>query len=299
MHPIILHVIPLSDFFIIFVKIILFTVKLAPYHPSTHCSKWFFRIDFFQNRCFRQSLVEVFGPSYALCHYTQRVFVIFAKVVVFVVCLIFIAVSLLCNQHFLFSVIFVKMVFFVAFVGVFRPSRASCHCTQQFFLVIFVETVIFAKIVVFVLFIGFLKLNPPMSYAIALNKFFVVFLEIVIFVSFVDYLRLFVIFCNFCNCMYNPGEKSLYTSQVTLSIFPNICLLVISVQLTPSDQSLGFNLLRENVHTTCHVLTGFNNWPIINSYSSRTRRIWADIYNQRGRRPSWLLSAHIRQVREE
>ena len=30
---------------------------------------------------------------------------------------------------------------------------------------------------------------------------------------------------------------------------------------------------------------------IFNSYSSRTRRIWADIYiyNQRGRRPSWLL----------
>ena len=38
---------------------------------------------------------------------------------------------------------------------------------------------------------------------------------------------------------------------------------------------------------------------LFNSYSSRTRRIWADIYNQRGRRPSWLLSAHIRQVREE
>ena len=38
---------------------------------------------------------------------------------------------------------------------------------------------------------------------------------------------------------------------------------------------------------------------IFNSYSSRTRRIWADIYNQRGRRPSWLLSAHIRQVWEE
>ena len=38
---------------------------------------------------------------------------------------------------------------------------------------------------------------------------------------------------------------------------------------------------------------------IFNSYSSRTRRIWADIYSQRGRRPSWLLSAHIRQVREE
>ena len=36
-------------------------------------------------------------------------------------------------------------------------------------------------------------------------------------------------------------------------------------------------------------------WIIINSYSSRTRRIWADTYNQRGR----LFSAHIRQVREE
>ena len=41
-----------------------------------------------------------------------------------------------------------------------------------------------------------------------------------------------------------------------------------------------------------------SNWTVITSYSSRTRRIWADIYNQRGHRPSWLLSAHIRQVRE-
>ena len=47
-----------------------------------------------------------------------------------------------------------------------------------------------------------------------------------------------------------------------------------------------------------YVLCG-QNPMLINSYSSRTRRIWADIYNQRGRRPSWLLSAHIRQVREE
>ena len=29
---------------------------------------------------------------------------------------------------------------------------------------------------------------------------------------------------------------------------------------------------------------------ILNSYSSRTRRIWADIYNQRGRRPYQLIS---------
>ena len=39
--------------------------------------------------------------------------------------------------------------------------------------------------------------------------------------------------------------------------------------------------------------------PGFNSYSSWTRRIRDDIYNQRGRRPSWLLTAHIRQVREE
>ena len=30
---------------------------------------------------------------------------------------------------------------------------------------------------------------------------------------------------------------------------------------------------------------------VFKSYSSRTHRIWADIYNQRGCRPSWLLSA--------
>ena len=38
---------------------------------------------------------------------------------------------------------------------------------------------------------------------------------------------------------------------------------------------------------------------IFKSYSSRTCRIWTDIYNQRGRRPIWLLSPHIQQVREE
>ena len=105
MHLIILHVIALSDFFVIFVKIILFTVKLAPYHPSTH-----YISDFFVDR-----LVEVFGPSYALCHYTQRVFVIFAKLVVFVVSLIFIAVSLRCNQQF--------------FLGNFRQNGCfRCFC---------------------------------------------------------------------------------------------------------------------------------------------------------------------------
>ena len=106
-----------------------------------------------------------------------------------------------------------------------------CHCTQQFF-------VIFVQIVVFMVAVGFLKLDPLMSYAIACNTFFKIFLEIVIFVSFVDFLRLFVIACN-------PGQKSLYTLQLTLSIFPNVCLLAVSVQLKASNQSLGF--MRRNI----------------------------------------------------
>mgnify|MGYP007058642762 CR=1 FL=1 len=52
---------------------------------------------------------------------------------------------------------------------------------------------------------------------------------------------------------------------------------------------------REDIHS----LQSMSIIIIINSYSSRTRQIWADIYNQRGRWPSWLLLAHIRQVREE
>ena len=52
-------------------------------------------------------------------------------------------------------------------------------------------------------------------------------------------------------------------------------------------------------HFYCPQWVSLGYYKLINSYSSRTRRIWADIYNQRGRRPSWLLSAHIRQVREE
>ena len=54
-----------------------------------------------------------------------------------------------------------------------------------------------------------------------------------------------------------------------------------------------------NIHKSRAVSLYLIKHRMFNSYSSRTRRIWADIYNQRGLRPSWLLSAHIRQVREE
>ena len=93
----------------------------------------------------------------------------------------------------------------------FCQNCCFCHCTQQFF-------AIFIKTVVFVIFVGFLKLDPLVSSGIACNNFLVIFLEIVIFVNFVDYLQLFVIFVIACN----SGQKSLYTPQVTLSIFSNI-----------------------------------------------------------------------------
>ena len=70
------------------------------------------------------------------------------------------------------------------------------------------------------------------------------------------------------------------------------------------QESLGFRIPylwipdSTSMEPSQHRNTGFQR-PVFNSYSSRTRWIWADIYNQRGRRPSWLLSAHIRQVREE
>ena len=133
MHPIILHVIAISVFLCHLRQNHSVNCKLKPCHPSSHCSKSFFLINFHQNRCSRQSLVEVFGPSYALCHYPQQIFVILAKVVAFVVSVIFIAVfGPSPMQSAVFLVIFVKMVVFVAFVGVFKPSRASRHCTQQF-----------------------------------------------------------------------------------------------------------------------------------------------------------------------
>ena len=78
--------------------------------------------------------------------------------------------------------------------------------------------------------------------------------------------------------------KTVYSLSVFMCYWDFICVLVkISVDLDW--------LMRLNIKLLIPL--------IVNSYSSRTRRIWADIYNQRGSRPSWLLSAHIRQVREE
>ena len=74
------------------------------------------------------------------CYYTQQVFVIFIKIVLFVV--------------------------FMIFVGVFEPSYALCHCTEQFFLFLF-------KIVL-IIFFGTFGPSHASCYGIALNSFFVI-----------------------------------------------------------------------------------------------------------------------------
>ena len=79
----------------------------------------------------------------------------------------------------------------------------------------------------------------------------------------------------------NRGYCVYYPSVLKIGEFPRIFPSFsweIFAHVTRLDQSRA----SENIW-----------WIIINSYSSRTRRIWADIYNQRGRRPSWLLSVNF------
>ena len=56
------------------------------------------------------------------------------------------------------------------------------------------------------------------------------------------------------------GQKSVYSArQVIFQTFPNICPLVISVQLKSSEYSLAF--MRGTFNSASSVLTGFNNRP--------------------------------------
>ena len=92
-----------------------------------------------------------------------------------------------------------------------------------------------------------------------------------------------------------------YKNEIRKAKYPidsrNYRWLVFILRLPRYSLTFGFP-----GHVRRYILKYINEITVLlifNSYSSRTRRIWADIYNQRGRRPSWLLSAHIRQVREE
>ena len=69
-------------------------------------------------------------------------FIIFVKIVVFVIDVIFVGAFVPSNMHYAVALgdffdIFVKMVLlvvFIIFVGVFLPSPALFYCTQQFLL---------------------------------------------------------------------------------------------------------------------------------------------------------------------
>ena len=75
------------------------------------------------------------------CYYTQQVFVTFIKIVLFVV--------------------------FIIFIGVFEPSYALCHCTEQFFFFISCQNCSHH-------FLGTFGPSHASCYCIALNNFFVI-----------------------------------------------------------------------------------------------------------------------------
>ena len=97
--------------------------------------------------------------------------------------------------------------------------------------------------------------------------------------------------------------RIMFSATVWLLCSKSWCALLGLMWTWIKFGSLWRLVLRFDLHVTL-LLSSSVDWCamqifMFKSYSSRTRRIWADIYNQRGRRPSWLLSAHIRQVREE
>ena len=148
-------------FFVIFVKIVVFdvfAVKLASYHPSSDFALWLFCC-FHQNRCFRHfhwgvwtlvctmpwlhsaiSFVIFFQIDEYFYHFHQPCWSLWT-----LSCLMPHAIVL---SNFLKS--FCQNCFFSIFFGVFGPSHASCHLTQQFF-------GIFVKIVIFVSFVDHLQ----------------------------------------------------------------------------------------------------------------------------------------------
>ena len=122
--PTILHLITLSVFFKFWSKLLLslfssFSLESLnfPMHHAIALSDFF--CNFHQNRSASSSFWSfflAFGARFVPhelslmlyeCYYTRQVFVIFIKIVLFVV--------------------------FIIFVGVFEPSYALWHCTEQFF----------------------------------------------------------------------------------------------------------------------------------------------------------------------
>ena len=88
-------------------------------------------------------------------------------------------------------------------------------------------------------------------------------------------------------------DGNIFGYEIFHCIFSNSCIFAALLLTRSFWKSLSVEMFFHSLNRREQV--DFCN----DSYSSRTRRIWADIYNQRGGRPSWLLSAHIRQVLDD
>ena len=134
------HIIPVNNFLPFLSKQ---SSSLSYLGPVIHLSKF---CNSCPNRCFRNFCLlrcNTCTLSSFMSLYSVIFFIIFVKIVVFVIDVIFVGAFVPSNMHYLvalsdfFLYIFVKMVLlvvFIIFVGVFQPSRALCYCTQQFLL---------------------------------------------------------------------------------------------------------------------------------------------------------------------
>ena len=117
------HTIALSDFFVIFVKIVQHFCRFGHFCWSLELGS-----------CLMNNIMLMVRE----CYYTQQFFVIFTKIVFFVAFVIFVRVFkpwyALCQalSNFVFFLVLVKIVTII-FLCAFGPSYASCHYTQQVF----------------------------------------------------------------------------------------------------------------------------------------------------------------------
>ena len=115
---------------IVFIIFVVFAVKLAPYHPSCCYSQRFFAI-FFKIVVFVIFAVNL-APYHPSSQLHSAIFCNFCQNGCFRhYCWCLWTLSCHCTQQ--FFVILVKILIFTVFIKDFRPSHALCHCTQQSF----------------------------------------------------------------------------------------------------------------------------------------------------------------------
>ena len=116
------HAIALSDFFVIFVKIVQHFRRFGHFCSSLELGS-----------CLMNNIMLMLRE----CYYTQQFFVIFIKIVLFVGLVIFFQVFkpwyALCKALGNFVFLFLVKIVTIMFLCTFGPSDASCHCTQQVF----------------------------------------------------------------------------------------------------------------------------------------------------------------------